>query len=128
MVWKARTLALLVIVLSAAIATAIFAMPFLTRPTERGATLTITLVNGTESVHIVYIMTRFAENGTRVDFKIVAVQPGDISTVKLSLGHEVNDVPLEVVFEDQTTLEASTRTWTPSAGASDTMDYRCPAG
>jgi len=128
MVWKARTLALLVIVLSASIATAVFAIPYLTRPTERGATLTIALVNGTDSVHIVHITTRSAEDGTRVDFKIVAVRPGDTSTVALSLGREVNGVPLEVVFEDQTTLEASTRTWTPSAGASDTMDYRCPAG
>jgi len=126
MVMKVRALALLVIVVSVAIAIAIFAIPYLTEPTEKGATLTITLVNGTDSVHIVYITTRFAENGTRVDFKVSAVQPGDMATVKLSLGHEVVDEPLEVVFEDQTVGGSSTRTWTPTAGSSDTMDYQCP--
>jgi len=126
MVLKVRTLALLVIVISAAMATAIFALPFLTKPAEKGATLTITLVNGNDSMHIVYITTRYAENGTRVDFRISTVQPGDSATVKLSLGHEVNGEPLEVVFEDQTAVESSTRTWTPTAGASDAMDYQCP--
>ena len=126
MVMKVRALALLVIVVSVAIAIAIFVIPYLTEPTEKGATLTITLVNGTDSVHIVYITTRFAENGTRVDFKVSAVQPGDMATVKLSLGHEVVDEPLEVVFEDQTVGGSSTRTWTPTAGSSDTMDYQCP--
>ena len=128
MVRKAVTLALVVIVVSVAIAIAIFAIPYLSNLTERGATLTITLVNGTDTVHVVYITTRYAENGTRVDFKISAVQPGDTTTVKLIVGHEVNDVPLEVVFEDQTAGESSTRTWTPTAGASDTMDYNCPTG
>jgi len=128
MVLKARTVALLVIVVSVAIAIAIFAVPYLPKPTERGATLTITLVNGTDSVHIVYITTRFVENGTRLNFQIAAVPPGDMATVKLDLDHEVNDVPLEVVLEDQTAGGSSTRTWTPTAGASDTMDYQCPSG
>ncbi len=126
MALKARSVALLVLVVSVALATAIFAVPFLTRPAERGATLTITLVNGDDSMHIVYITTRYAGNWTRVDFRASTVPPGEWATARLSLGHEVVGEPLEVVFEDAMAGESSTRTWTPTEGASDSMDYQCP--
>jgi len=128
MVRKAVMLALVVIVVSVAMAIAVFAIPYLLDLTERGATLTITLVNGTDTVHVVYITTRYAQNGTRVGFNVAAVQPGDMATVKLSLDRKVNGEPLEVEFEDRTVGESSTQTWTPTEGASGTMDYTCPTG